>query len=412
MPGVRVYPYKEVESGAQIYESLIWESRASSRLFERDSVSGLVNVDLTPEVATRLAVAFGTALPRGARVVASREASASCRMIERSMIAGLNSTGVERRRPARHAQRRRTAPAEDARLRGRLPRRLRRVRARARADPLLRGARDPDRDRRSRRRSRSTSRAASCVARRRPGSATSSIRCGRGRATRRTCSRRSTRRRSAAREFRIVVDYGYSAASLVLPLVLGPLGVEAVSAHAFAPLERDGTDGEPARADRADEEARDRGRRRPRRRLRPRGGAPLPDRRERPRDPGRAGAAALPAAHRLRRPAREARLPGHGHEPGRPDRQGQRPPGDPDAGLAERADEGRGRGRRDLRRRGRRRLRLPGLPARVRRDGEPLQAPRAAGARAAAALVARRRAARLDARPPPAALPVVAQGSA
>ena len=29
MPGVRIYPYKEVESGAQIHESLIWESRAS-----------------------------------------------------------------------------------------------------------------------------------------------------------------------------------------------------------------------------------------------------------------------------------------------------------------------------------------------------------------------------------------------
>ena len=37
-----------------------------------------------------------------------------------------------------------------------------------------------------------------------------------------------------ARGFRIVVDYGYSAASLVLPLVLGPLGVEVVSAHAFS----------------------------------------------------------------------------------------------------------------------------------------------------------------------------------
>ena len=35
------------------------------------------------------------------------------------------------------------------------------------------------------------------------------------------------------RSFRIVIDYGYSSASLVLPLVLGPLGVEAVSAHAF-----------------------------------------------------------------------------------------------------------------------------------------------------------------------------------
>jgi mannose-1-phosphate guanylyltransferase/phosphomannomutase len=35
------------------------------------------------------------------------------------------------------------------------------------------------------------------------------------------------------RGFRIVVDYGYSAASYVLPLVLGPLRVEAISAHAF-----------------------------------------------------------------------------------------------------------------------------------------------------------------------------------
>src|SRR5205085_60779 len=44
-PGVRIYPYKEVESGAQIHESLIWESRASSRLFGRDGVAGRVNVD-------------------------------------------------------------------------------------------------------------------------------------------------------------------------------------------------------------------------------------------------------------------------------------------------------------------------------------------------------------------------------
>jgi mannose-1-phosphate guanylyltransferase/phosphomannomutase len=36
-----------------------------------------------------------------------------------------------------------------------------------------------------------------------------------------------------ARAFRIVVDYGFSAASYVLPLVLDPLGVEVVAAHAF-----------------------------------------------------------------------------------------------------------------------------------------------------------------------------------
>src|SRR6267378_2134148 len=47
-----------------------------------------------------------------------------------------------------------------------------------------------------------------------------------------------------ARGFRVVVDYGFSAASYVLPLVLGPLGVEAVAAHAF-PSEGDG--GPPGR---------------------------------------------------------------------------------------------------------------------------------------------------------------------
>src|SRR6185503_12564913 len=33
LPGVRIYPYKVVESGAHIHESLIWETRATSALF-------------------------------------------------------------------------------------------------------------------------------------------------------------------------------------------------------------------------------------------------------------------------------------------------------------------------------------------------------------------------------------------
>src|SRR5215208_5416309 len=82
MPSVRIYPYKEVESGSQIFESLIWESRASTRLFGREGVSGLVNVDLTPEIAVRLGAALGTALKRGANVVASREPSPACRLIK------------------------------------------------------------------------------------------------------------------------------------------------------------------------------------------------------------------------------------------------------------------------------------------------------------------------------------------
>jgi mannose-1-phosphate guanylyltransferase/phosphomannomutase len=45
--------------------------------------------------------------------------------------------------------------------------------------------------------------------------------------------------RVRAREFRLVVDYGFSAASYVLPLVLGPLDAQVVAAHAF-PSEGEG----------------------------------------------------------------------------------------------------------------------------------------------------------------------------
>ena len=56
---------------------------------------GLVNVDLTPEIAMRFGAALGTALKRGARVVASRESAPAYRMIKRAMISGLHSTGVQ-----------------------------------------------------------------------------------------------------------------------------------------------------------------------------------------------------------------------------------------------------------------------------------------------------------------------------
>jgi mannose-1-phosphate guanylyltransferase/phosphomannomutase len=50
------------------------------------------------------------------------------------------------------------------------------------------------------------------------------------------------------RRFRIVVDYGFSGASYVLPLVLGPLGVEVVAAHAFTGEGPDYADSAPGLA--------------------------------------------------------------------------------------------------------------------------------------------------------------------
>jgi mannose-1-phosphate guanylyltransferase / phosphomannomutase len=94
MPGIRIYPFKEVEAGAVVDRHLIWESRTPSRLFGRDAVSGLINVDLTPEVALRIGIALGTALKRGERVVMSRAAPTACRLLKRAVLSGVISTGV------------------------------------------------------------------------------------------------------------------------------------------------------------------------------------------------------------------------------------------------------------------------------------------------------------------------------
>ncbi len=93
-PGVKVYPFKMVEAGALVTSSIVWESRGARTLFGRRGVRGLANVDVTSEVAVRLAMAYGTALKKGSVVCTSRDTSRSARALKRAIIAGLNLSGV------------------------------------------------------------------------------------------------------------------------------------------------------------------------------------------------------------------------------------------------------------------------------------------------------------------------------
>jgi mannose-1-phosphate guanylyltransferase/phosphomannomutase len=92
--GVKVYPFKTVETGAVINSSIVWESRGARSLFGRMGVAGLANVDITPELAARVAMAYATTLKKDATVVTSRDSSRSARMLKRAMMAGLNAAGV------------------------------------------------------------------------------------------------------------------------------------------------------------------------------------------------------------------------------------------------------------------------------------------------------------------------------
>jgi mannose-1-phosphate guanylyltransferase / phosphomannomutase len=232
MPGVRIYPYKEVETGSHIFESLIWESRGTTRIFRMQGVSGLVNVDLTPDVAVRLASALGTALKRGARVVASREGGAACRMIKRAMIAGLASTGVAvadlRVIPAAVSRHLVKAEGFAAGIHvGISPNDPEAIRIQFFEAPGIEmsAAMQKEVEKHFTRGELRRVPAAEV------GSASYPARVSESYASDllSTIDVEAVR----ARAFRIVVDYGFSAASYVLPLVLGPLGVEVVATHAF-----------------------------------------------------------------------------------------------------------------------------------------------------------------------------------
>ncbi len=93
-PGVKIWPGKEVEPGATVNSSIVWGSQGRRELFGRFGVTGVVNIDLTPEFSAKLGAAFGATLPKGSIVTMNRDIHNSSRMIKRAMIAGLPSAGI------------------------------------------------------------------------------------------------------------------------------------------------------------------------------------------------------------------------------------------------------------------------------------------------------------------------------
>jgi mannose-1-phosphate guanylyltransferase / phosphomannomutase len=92
--GVKVYPFKTIEAGAVVNTSVIWESRGQRTLFGPRGVSGLVNVEVTPELAVRLASAYATMLRKGSTVTTSRDVSRAARALKRAMQGALNASAI------------------------------------------------------------------------------------------------------------------------------------------------------------------------------------------------------------------------------------------------------------------------------------------------------------------------------
>ncbi|MDD2266675.1 sugar phosphate nucleotidyltransferase [Sulfuricurvum sp.] len=92
---VTIWPNKVIEDAAIVSRSLILGSKYKNSIFEHGMVIGKSNIELSCEMATKLAESFGAQLPVGSTVLVSRHYDKSSRMLKRAFLGGLLSSGVD-----------------------------------------------------------------------------------------------------------------------------------------------------------------------------------------------------------------------------------------------------------------------------------------------------------------------------
>ncbi len=93
-PGIKIWPSKTIEKNTEINVNLVWGTKYSKVLFGEKGIVGEVNVDITPEFASRLGASFGALLKNDAKVAISCDDTNAADMLKSSFIAGLLSAGI------------------------------------------------------------------------------------------------------------------------------------------------------------------------------------------------------------------------------------------------------------------------------------------------------------------------------
>ncbi|MCR3921606.1 MAG: sugar phosphate nucleotidyltransferase [Firmicutes bacterium] len=93
-PNVKIWPHKRVASGSIVSESIIWGVKPVKSLFGFDGISGIVNLEITPELVAKLSVAYGSLMGEGCQIAVSSDDWKASRMLKDAAMAGLLSAGV------------------------------------------------------------------------------------------------------------------------------------------------------------------------------------------------------------------------------------------------------------------------------------------------------------------------------
>jgi len=91
---VMLWPDKIVNENSIVSNNIVWGNKYKNSIFENGRVVGRTNIELSCQMATKLAESIGTMLPSGGTVYVSRDYHKSSRMLKRAFLSGLLSTGI------------------------------------------------------------------------------------------------------------------------------------------------------------------------------------------------------------------------------------------------------------------------------------------------------------------------------
>ncbi|MBI5646051.1 MAG: NTP transferase domain-containing protein [Ignavibacteriae bacterium] len=93
-PNIKLWPDKVVEDGATLSKSLVWEDKWLKELFTDARITGITNIEMTPEFGAKVGAALGAVVGQGRLVLSSRDPDNASRMLKRAITCGLMSAGV------------------------------------------------------------------------------------------------------------------------------------------------------------------------------------------------------------------------------------------------------------------------------------------------------------------------------
>jgi len=93
--GLKIWPAKIIDANSVVSKNLVWEDRWKDSLFTDSRITGLANIEVTPEFGAKLGMIYGVFSGSGSRIDMSRDTDNVSRMIKGAIISGLMSGGVD-----------------------------------------------------------------------------------------------------------------------------------------------------------------------------------------------------------------------------------------------------------------------------------------------------------------------------